>query len=336
MFEKILIANRGEIALRIQRACREMGIKSVIVYSEADREAKYVKLADEAVRLGPSPASMSYLDIDAVLRAAVDSGCDAVFPGYGFLAENPDFADAVDREGLVFIGPSARVMRILGDKIAARKALAAIAYVECDADTAEWCRATRMAALLGAALLALAALVVTLPLWFIPPLVLVLPPLIWGWLTCRVMAFDVLALHADPTERRALLQRNAELHVSAVAAGSMLSCLDGAAGGFTVNADRPLATDFLIVDEASMLDSRLAAALLQAVPSRAHLLLVGDVDQLPSVGAGSVLADVIDSGAATVIRLTEIFRELCRMEVEADGVRVLGHEVRPQLDALVV
>ena len=124
-FRKIFIANRGEIACRAIRPARELGIPVVVGYSDCDALSLHVKLADEAVRLGPSPATMSYLDIEAVLRAAKDSGCDAIFPGYGFLAENPDFADAVDREGLVFIGPSARVMRILGDKIAARKALSA-------------------------------------------------------------------------------------------------------------------------------------------------------------------------------------------------------------------
>ena len=124
-FRKIFIANRGEIACRAIRPCRELGIRAVVGYSDCDELSLHVKLSDEAVRLGPSPASMSYLNIEAVIRAAKDSRCDAVFPGYGFLAENPDFAEAVEREGMVFIGPSARVMRILGDKIAARKALAA-------------------------------------------------------------------------------------------------------------------------------------------------------------------------------------------------------------------
>jgi len=125
LFRKIFIANRGEIACRAVRPCRELGIRAVVGYSDCDELSLHVKLADEAVRLGPSPANKSYLDIEAVLRAARDSRCDAVFPGYGFLAENPDFAEAVEREGMVFIGPPARVMRILGDKIAARKALSA-------------------------------------------------------------------------------------------------------------------------------------------------------------------------------------------------------------------
>jgi len=122
---KIFIANRGEIACRAIRPARELRIPVVVGYSDCDALALHVKLADEAVRLGPSPASMSYLDIEAVLRAAKDSGCDSVFPGYGFLAENPEFAEAVEREGLVFIGPPARVMRTLGDKIEARRALSA-------------------------------------------------------------------------------------------------------------------------------------------------------------------------------------------------------------------
>ncbi len=124
-YRKIFIANRGEIACRAIRPARELGIPVVVGYSDCDALSLHVKLADEAVHLGPSPATKSYLDIEAVIRAAKDSGCTAIFPGYGFLAENPEFADAVEREGLTFIGPSSRVMRILGDKIAARKALAA-------------------------------------------------------------------------------------------------------------------------------------------------------------------------------------------------------------------
>ncbi|MBE0602721.1 MAG: hypothetical protein IH611_03710, partial [Deltaproteobacteria bacterium] len=124
-FKKIFIANRGEIACRAIRPARELRIPVVVGYSDCDALSLHVKLADEAVRLGPSPATMSYLDIDAILRAAKDSGCDAIFPGYGFLAENPDFAEAVKREKMTFIGPSARVMRVMGDKIQARKALSA-------------------------------------------------------------------------------------------------------------------------------------------------------------------------------------------------------------------
>jgi len=125
IFKKIFIANRGEIACRAIRPARELKIPVVVGYSDCDALSLHVKLADEAVRLGPSPANMSYLDIEAILRAAKDSGCDAVFPGYGFLAENADFADAVKKAKMTFIGPSARVMRVLGDKIQARKALSA-------------------------------------------------------------------------------------------------------------------------------------------------------------------------------------------------------------------
>ncbi len=97
MFEKILIANRGEIALRIQRACRDMGIKTVVVHSEADSEAKYVKLADESVCIGPAASSASYLNIPAIISAAEVTDAEAIHPGYGFLAENPDFAERVDK-----------------------------------------------------------------------------------------------------------------------------------------------------------------------------------------------------------------------------------------------
>lgn len=107
MFNKILIANRGEIALRIQRACREMGIKTVVVYSEADREAKYVKLADEAVCIGPAPSAQSYLNMTALIATAEVTHADAIHPGYGFLSENADFSQRVEESGFVFIGPTA-------------------------------------------------------------------------------------------------------------------------------------------------------------------------------------------------------------------------------------
>jgi acetyl-CoA carboxylase biotin carboxylase subunit len=123
MFEKILIANRGEIALRIQRACRELGIRTVVVHSEADREAKYVKLADESVCIGPPPASGSYLNIPAIISAAEVTDSEAIHPGYGFLAENPDFAEKVEKSGFVFIGPRPDNVRLLGDKVSARKAM---------------------------------------------------------------------------------------------------------------------------------------------------------------------------------------------------------------------
>ncbi len=121
MFKKLLVANRGEIALRIMRTCREMGIVVVAVYSDADSAALHVRYADEAYLLGPAAAGESYLNIDRVIDAAVRSGVEAIHPGYGFLAENPAFVDACDRAGIAFIGPSARAMRLLGDKIAARR-----------------------------------------------------------------------------------------------------------------------------------------------------------------------------------------------------------------------
>src|SRR2546422_126744 len=105
MFEKILIANRGEIALRIQRACREMGIRTVVVHSEADTDAKYVKLADESVCIGPAPARDSYLNVPAIISAAEVTDAEAIHPGYGFLSENADFAERCERSGFVFIGP---------------------------------------------------------------------------------------------------------------------------------------------------------------------------------------------------------------------------------------
>jgi len=123
MFEKILIANRGEIALRIQRACREMGIKTVAVHSEADADAKYVMLADESVCIGPPPSRDSYLNIPAIISAAEVTDAQAIHPGYGFLSENADFAERVENSGFVFIGPRAESIRTMGDKIAAKAAM---------------------------------------------------------------------------------------------------------------------------------------------------------------------------------------------------------------------
>jgi acetyl-CoA carboxylase, biotin carboxylase subunit len=123
MFKKILIANRGEIALRIQRACREMGIQTVVVYSEADREAKYVKLADEAVCIGPPPSAQSYLSMPAIISTAEVTDAEAIHPGYGFLSENADFAERVERSGFTFIGPTPAAIRLMGDKVSAKQAM---------------------------------------------------------------------------------------------------------------------------------------------------------------------------------------------------------------------
>ena len=123
MFEKILIANRGEIALRIQRACRAMGIKTVAVHSIADAEAKYVKLADESVCIGPAPSAQSYLNIPAIISAAEVTDAEAIHPGYGFLSENADFAERVEKSGFVFIGPRSDTIRLMGDKVSAKNAM---------------------------------------------------------------------------------------------------------------------------------------------------------------------------------------------------------------------
>ncbi|MCC2597053.1 acetyl-CoA carboxylase biotin carboxylase subunit [Pusillimonas sp. MFBS29] len=123
MFDKILIANRGEIALRIQRACRELGVKTVVVHSEADREAKYVRLADESVCIGPAPARDSYLNMPAIISAAEVTDAEAIHPGYGFLAENADFAERVEKSGFVFIGPRPESIRTMGDKVCAKRAM---------------------------------------------------------------------------------------------------------------------------------------------------------------------------------------------------------------------
>jgi|TARA_B110000008_G_scaffold101558_1_gene104365 acetyl-CoA carboxylase biotin carboxylase subunit len=123
MFDKILIANRGEIALRVLRACREMGIKTVAVYSQADAEAKYVKLSDEAVCIGPPPSNLSYLNIPAIISAAEVTDAQAIHPGYGFLSENADFAERVEKSGFTFIGPKAETIRLMGDKVSAKAAM---------------------------------------------------------------------------------------------------------------------------------------------------------------------------------------------------------------------
>ncbi|MDH5204684.1 MAG: acetyl-CoA carboxylase biotin carboxylase subunit [Hylemonella sp.] len=123
MFKKILVANRGEIALRIQRACSELGIKAVMVYSEADREAKYIKLAEEAVCIGPAPSAHSYLSMPAIIAAAEVTDAEAIHPGYGFLSENAGFAERVEQSGFQFIGPTPESIRIMGDKVSAKQAM---------------------------------------------------------------------------------------------------------------------------------------------------------------------------------------------------------------------
>src|SRR3979490_3458800 len=123
MFEKILIANRGEIALRIQRACREMGIRTVVVHSEADTEAKYVKVADESVSIGPPPAASSYLNRPAIISTAEVTDAEAIHPGYGFLSENADFAERVERSGFTFIGPTPHARRTMGENVGAKQAM---------------------------------------------------------------------------------------------------------------------------------------------------------------------------------------------------------------------
>jgi len=130
MFEKVLIANRGEIALRVLRACRELGIRTVAVHSTADAEAKYVKLADESVCIGPAPSGQSYLNIPAIISAAEVTDSEAIHPGYGFLSENADFAERVEKSGFVFIGPKAETIRLMGDKVSAKDAMK-VAGVPC-------------------------------------------------------------------------------------------------------------------------------------------------------------------------------------------------------------
>ncbi|MBI5861373.1 MAG: acetyl-CoA carboxylase biotin carboxylase subunit [Rhodocyclales bacterium] len=123
MFGKVLIANRGEIALRVLRACRELGVKTVAVHSEADTEAKYVKLADESVCIGPAPSGQSYLNIPAIISAAEVTDAEAIHPGYGFLSENADFAERVETSGFAFIGPRPETIRLMGDKVSAKNAM---------------------------------------------------------------------------------------------------------------------------------------------------------------------------------------------------------------------
>src|ERR1051326_2476672 len=121
MFQKILIANRGEIAVRVIRACRELGVKTVAVYSDADQEALAVKMADEAVHLGPAPSRESYLVKEKILAAAQKTGADGIHPGYGFLSENSDFVRMCEQAGVKFIGPNSKAMDAMGDKVSAKR-----------------------------------------------------------------------------------------------------------------------------------------------------------------------------------------------------------------------
>src|SRR5438128_4812133 len=121
MFDKILIANRGEIACRVIQTARKMGIKTVAVYSDADKDARHVELADEAVHIGPPPSRESYLVMDKIIAACKQTGAQAVHPGYGFLSENEEFARRVEEEGIVFIGPKHASIAAMGDKIASKK-----------------------------------------------------------------------------------------------------------------------------------------------------------------------------------------------------------------------
>ena len=125
MIKKVLIANRGEIAIRVMRSCREMGISSVAVFSEADRSSLHVRYADEAYFIGPSPSNESYLVVDKIIEVAKHSGADAIHPGYGFLSENAVFSDRCKKEGIIFIGPQARAISTMGDKITARETMIA-------------------------------------------------------------------------------------------------------------------------------------------------------------------------------------------------------------------
>ena len=152
MFRKILIANRGEIACRVIRTARRLGIATVAVYSEADRRALHVALADESVCIGPAPARESYLAIDRIVAACKETGAEAVHPGYGFLSENPEFCRRLEREGIVFIGPKAHAIEVMGDKIASKK-LAAKAGVSVipghDAAVASAAEAVKIARAIG-------------------------------------------------------------------------------------------------------------------------------------------------------------------------------------------
>lgn len=138
MLDKIVIANRGEIALRILRACKELGIKTVAVHSSADRDLKHVLLADETVCIGPAPSVKSYLNIPAIISAAEITGAVAIHPGYGFLSENANFAEQVERSGFIFIGPKADTIRLMGDKVSAITAMKKAGVPTVPVLTAHW------------------------------------------------------------------------------------------------------------------------------------------------------------------------------------------------------
>lgn len=142
MLEKVVIANRGEIALRILRACKELGIKTVAIHSQADRDLMHVRLADEAVCIGPAPSPKSYLNIPSIISAAEVTDAMGIHPGYGFLAENADFAEQVERSGFTFIGPKAETIRLMGDKVSAIEAMKKQVYQPCLVLTAR-CQKTR-------------------------------------------------------------------------------------------------------------------------------------------------------------------------------------------------
>jgi acetyl-CoA carboxylase biotin carboxylase subunit len=143
VFRKVLIANRGEIALRVIRACRELGVQTVAVYSEADRESLHVRFADDDVCIGPPPGRESYLNIPRLIAAAEITGADAIHPGYGFLAENAEFAETCAASNITFIGPTAEQIRVMGDKAAARKAMSDVGVPIVPVRRARWRTPTR-------------------------------------------------------------------------------------------------------------------------------------------------------------------------------------------------
>lgn len=148
MLDKIVIANRGEIALRILRACKELGIKTVAVHSSADRDLKHVLLADETVCIGPAASVKSYLNIPAIISAAEITGAVAIHPGYGFLSENANFAEQVERSGFIFIGPKADTIRLMGDKVSAITAMKKAGVPTVRALTARWVMTWTLTALM--------------------------------------------------------------------------------------------------------------------------------------------------------------------------------------------